>query len=979
MTDALRGGLGKGSTSKEPLVYCKTFAECQQALDALRTTSDNFSIIYVEIHGFDEAIESMDEKTVQQVMAVLSARLTRCVRDGDIAYRVGNATFVIVIHGAYAAGAFQSLQDRIRNTVEAEIVIEGKQLRVAVDFGYANYPTDSETAAGLIEHAHLAMERSMRSAERANNLEQQIAQDQGAGQVAVPYTNGNGNGNGSARAYIDELTGLPDAQLFRMRAGEMLSNDAKRAEGLSVVFCDIEEFKTYNLKYGYVAGDDLLKFLADTLLEAFPGCPIARLNSDRFCILAPTDQLFEKLELVHDAVRGFRSNSNAELKAGIYDIVDDAVSISQAQDYARLACDSIKGRYDITWRRFDDELNQEVSRRQYIVDNLSTAINSGWIEAYFQPIVRATSGKVCGMEALVRWNDPELGMLPPNEFIDVLEEARLIHKLDIQMVKQVCELVSQRLTEHKECPDVSLNLSRLDYQLCDIFSIIDEIVERSGVPRNLLHIEFTESAFTEDAEFFTQVIGQFRDAGYQVWMDDFGSGYSSLNLLKDYEFDVLKIDMEFLRGLEKSVRTRDIVLSVVDMAKKLGIQTLAEGVETEEQFKFLQSIGCEMLQGYYFSKPRPVDEIAHVLEDELPLEEANEHSYYNAIGKVNLLSPSPFHHSEASLETLEADLVLPLAIMEREGNNIKTIASTSTFDDIVHETGLVEDNDAVSDKGARVVAEIMHLGDMSDEADSVKVISFYDFKDLYTVRMQHLASTGTRHAYLIALDKRDTTKNNMAALTGGNATVDVAAAQGRMVYLPQAQTTPWQQSDEIDLSRTALVVVDVLGGSEGATPGLEDTAANCVTLAKAARAANIPVVFSIDNHIAGLDRELDLWGNHGVQGTEGGVPLDDFDVCESDFIIPKRRYNGFFQTDLELTLQELEVDTLIMVGYDTNITVLQTLAGAYFLGYKTIVPADATATFLVGNQEYALDYFTHCYDTRVVDTATVLKYFQRAQ
>ena len=195
-----------------------------------------------------------------------------------------------------------------------------------------------------------------------------------------------------------------------------------------------------------------------------------------------------------------------------------------------------------------------------------------------------------------------------------------------------------------------------------------------------------------------------------------------------------------------------------------------------------------------------------------------------------------------------------------------------------------------------------------------------------------------------------------------------------MAYLPVAQDTPWQKSDEIDLSRSAVLVVDVLGGSNEVLPVLADMVANSVAIVKAARAAGVPVIFADDAHVPGLDRELELWGDHGIAGTEDAKPAAAFEVGEGDYVIPKRRYDAFFQTDLELTLRELGVDTLIVVGADTNICVLQTLAGAYFRAYKTIVAADATATFLIGTQEYGLEYFSRCYDSRVVDTARVLSY-----
>lgn len=195
-----------------------------------------------------------------------------------------------------------------------------------------------------------------------------------------------------------------------------------------------------------------------------------------------------------------------------------------------------------------------------------------------------------------------------------------------------------------------------------------------------------------------------------------------------------------------------------------------------------------------------------------------------------------------------------------------------------------------------------------------------------------------------------------------------------MAYKPVAQDTPWQNRDDVDLVRTAVLVIDVLGGNSGYPEGFEMEARNCVRIVKAARAKGVPVVFCDDAHVPAYDKEIELWGEHGLVGTEGGKPLDEFEVAEGDVVIPKRRYDGFFGTDLDLTLRELGVDTLIAVGADANICVLQTLAGAYFLGYRTIVPADAVWTFLIGTQEGALEYYSTCYDTRVVDAAKVLEY-----
>lgn len=234
-----------------------------------------------------------------------------------------------------------------------------------------------------------------------------------------------------------------------------------------------------------------------------------------------------------------------------------------------------------------------VDLEQYILDHLDEAIARGYIHVYVQPVVRTLTRQVCGMEALARWQDPVHGLLMPGIFIDVLEKHRRIHKLDLYMVRKICE--HYRYSGNRADVPVSVNLSRLDYELCDIFFEVESEVRANKVPRSHLCIEITESALSENEDLMRDYIDRFRKAGYAVWMDDFGSGYSSLNVLKDFELDELKIDMRFLSDFHN--RSKMILASIIQMAKHINIQTLAEGVETEEQFAFLRNIGCEKVQG----------------------------------------------------------------------------------------------------------------------------------------------------------------------------------------------------------------------------------------------------------------------------------------------------------------------------------------------------------------------------------------------
>ena len=215
---------------------------------------------------------------------------------------------------------------------------------------------------------------------------------------------------------------------------------------------------------------------------------------------------------------------------------------------------------------------------QYILEHLDSALEQQHIQVYFQPVIRTVSRQMCSMEALARWIDPQYGLLPPPVFIPVLEQHGLIHLLDCHVIWQVCALYREAVSRGDIVVPISLNLSRLDFELCDIFSVVEEAVRTYEVPRQNICIEITESALTDNENSMIARIDRFRSAGYQVWMDDFGCGYSSLNTLKDFEFDELKIDMHFLSDFR--LRSKRILASIVHMAKQINIQTLAEGGET---------------------------------------------------------------------------------------------------------------------------------------------------------------------------------------------------------------------------------------------------------------------------------------------------------------------------------------------------------------------------------------------------------------
>lgn len=273
----------------------------------------------------------------------------------------------------------------------------------------------------------------------------------------------------------------------------------------------------------------------------------------------------------------------------------------------------------------------------YVIEHLDEAIEKHWVRVHYQPIVRTITGQLCAMEGLARWDDPNWGFLTPPFFIGILEQHNLIHKLDAFLIEEVCRNQARVRKAGLPSVAVSLNLSRLDFINCDIFEIVENAVRKYNVPRDLLHLEVVENILTDRNKKIGEVLDRFRAAGYEIWMDDFGSGYSSLKFLKDQRFDVLKMDMAFLKS--DTQRARDIIVSIISMDKRIGNRTLAEGVETQEQFEFLREIGCEKIQGYYLGRPRPYDETIHnCLEKGISVEMSCWKAYYDAIMEVDFLT-----------------------------------------------------------------------------------------------------------------------------------------------------------------------------------------------------------------------------------------------------------------------------------------------------------------------------------------------------
>lgn len=415
----------------------------------------------------------------------------------------------------------------------------------------------------------------------------------------------------SASQETDGLTGLLNMSFFYQRVQAFLASPESWREEISFIHFDIPNFKLFNERNGFVLGDELLCDLAKALINTFENAIISRFSDDHFVVCSTGDQddIVKKVENVYKILlQSPDVNKRVRMKAGIYYLDDRRAEVGLACDHARLACNSIKNRHDVNYCVYDELLRDDLRRQQFVIDHVEEAIENEYIKVFYQPVIRVATGEICGYEALVRWLDPKAGMLSPGEFIETLEQYHLIHLVDSFVVKKVCQDYCALREAGEALVPISINISRMDFELCDIFNIVEATREEYDVPRNMLDLEITESAVSENIGYIKSECNRMKEMGYHIWIDDFGSGYSSLNTIAEYDFDVLKLDMVFLRSYARNERTGKVITYVVKAAKAMGVSPLCEGVESEEHFNFLKSIGCERAQGYFFGKPMPMEE-----------------------------------------------------------------------------------------------------------------------------------------------------------------------------------------------------------------------------------------------------------------------------------------------------------------------------------------------------------------------------------
>jgi len=417
------------------------------------------------------------------------------------------------------------------------------------------------------------------------------------------------------QAHYDTLTDLPNRFLALERLAQMLDESERSIENIAVLFLDLDDFKKINDTLGHETGDKVLIEAAERLLNCIrSGDTVGRLGGDEFIILLQGLKKPEDARPVAEhLINGFREPfiiGDRELiltaSIGISIYPTDGKNSSELLRNADSAMYHAKEIGRNTYSYFTDKMNREVSRRLAIEEQIHGALERGEFEVYYQTQVDIDKNIIMGAEALLRWNNPALGSISPDEFIPIAEQTGAIIPLGKFIFLQAMVATSLWKKKHQSPFRIAINLSPCQFRDPDLVSFILDSVEQSDMCAKDIELEITEGVLLSGHDYITEALEHLSTAGFSIAMDDFGTGYSSLNYLRTYPFNVLKIDRSFVNDIELGAKNKELILAMIAMAHSLGIAVVAEGVETESQLKYLKDVKCDYAQGYFFSRPSPV-------------------------------------------------------------------------------------------------------------------------------------------------------------------------------------------------------------------------------------------------------------------------------------------------------------------------------------------------------------------------------------
>lgn len=414
----------------------------------------------------------------------------------------------------------------------------------------------------------------------------------------------------------DHLTGVLSRTAFFTSAEKLLE---KAKPGQYAISCmDIPNFKAQNEMYGTEEGDKVLQYIGKKLNQVSDSVDgiCGRISDDNFVLLYPFNSSTQKLvdRAREEILIPEDKKEQLVVKEGRYLLNDLSITIGTMYDRAMIAKKSVKKTYDCNFAYFDVDMLENEIQDKFITKAMKEALKEKQFEIWLQPQVDYETSMVTGAEALVRWNHPERGYIYPNVFIPIFEQNGFIYQMDQFVWEEACICLRRWMDEGKEPVPISVNISRYDILKNDLLENIDSLLDKYSIPAGILNFEITESVFTDNTGKIGEVVEEMKKRGLKIEIDDFGSGYSSLNALKDISADILKLDMRFLDQDVLTDRAKIVIESIVAMIHKLGKGIVAEGIEKKEQADYLASIGCNCIQGYYYAKPMKINKFEEYIK-----------------------------------------------------------------------------------------------------------------------------------------------------------------------------------------------------------------------------------------------------------------------------------------------------------------------------------------------------------------------------
>lgn len=545
-------------------------------------TNRQISIAMMDLDFFKEVNDRSGHLAGDEILRDLAEDIKKAFENRAFCYRYGGDEFMILD----SEDSPEEFTDRLKS-IQEELKKRSRTATIGYSFGFVQGEREIRTLL----------------ADADNNLYLQKANKRGGLRGGAFVKAGSRIDYREKLKVTDTMTGFLTYDAFIRKL------DERRLTRQETLIClDVDRLEQFNREFGYQEGDRLLVRTADLIREEFPDCPAARWD-DQFAVLTGSGDYEKRILQIQNAIGLQNRNSYVILRAGIlrasYEL--SGMNARTRIDMAKYACDSLRGQSSVQICYYDRELDRKRKNKSFVQNHFKEALEKGSIIPFFQPIISASDGKTAGFEALARWIDEESGLISPGAFIPVLEDSMESYLLDFYILRAVCKKIKNSGVEKKGL-FVSVNFSRTDFYVCDVPERIESIVREYGTDRSSLRIEVTESAFTEDPHIRSS-LQKLKDMGYQVWIDDFGSGMSSLNTLQSYTVDTVKIDLAFLKRSESNPKSLIIIKEIIRMCHAIGAKALIEGVETEQQRDFVVNNGIDLIQGYYYSRPLPAEDL----------------------------------------------------------------------------------------------------------------------------------------------------------------------------------------------------------------------------------------------------------------------------------------------------------------------------------------------------------------------------------